>query len=124
MVFLKRNKNWMSKSSIPDSIQSSASLSDSSSTHHIEQLIDQVREARARVFLSFSSTNPQRELLKKEISSKGKERKRLIDWGDHFQPRSFIDLLSDGLANRVFMKWLTQWKPLLFHVALLFPLSL
>ena len=53
MVFLKRNKNWMSKSSIPDTIQSSASLSDSSSTHHIEQLIDQVREARARVFLSF-----------------------------------------------------------------------
>lgn len=50
MVFLKRNKNWMSKSSIPDTIQSSTSLSDSSSTHHIEQLIDQVREARARVF--------------------------------------------------------------------------
>ncbi|CBK19672.2 LOW QUALITY PROTEIN: uncharacterized protein [Blastocystis hominis] len=106
MVFLKRNKNWMSKSVIPDSMQSLAGHRDSSSTHHIEQLIDQVREARAR-----------REQLKKEISSKGKERKRLIDWGDHFQPRSFIDLLSDGLANRVFMKWLTQWKPLLFHTS-------
>ena len=123
MVFLKRNKNWMSKSVIPDSMQSLAGHRDSSSTHHIEQLIDQVREARARVFL-FSILHMQREQLKKEISSKGKERKRLIDWGDHFQPRSFIDLLSDGLANRVFMKWLTQWKPLLFHVAPSAPLPL
>ena len=62
----------------------------------------------------------QREQLKKEISAKGKERKRLIDWGNHFQPRTFIDLLSDGLANRVFMKWLAQWKPLLFHVCLIY----
>ena len=59
----------------------------------------------------------QREQLKKEIISKGKERKCLIDWGNHFQPHSFIHLLSDGLTNRVFMKWLTQWKPLLFHVS-------
>ena len=62
----------------------------------------------------------QREQLKKEISVKGKERKRLIDWGNHFQPRTFIDLISDGLANRVFMKWLAQWKPLLFHVCFIY----
>ena len=53
MVFLKRNKNWMSKSVVSDDLQSFKSHSDPSSTHRIEQLIDQVREARAHVHLEF-----------------------------------------------------------------------
>ena len=38
------------------------------------------------------------------------------DWSSQFTPHSFIDLISDGQTNRVFMKWLSQWKPSLFHV--------
>lgn len=111
MVFLKCNKDWISKQY---TVKNRQLLRES-----IDSLIDQVRDARAHVFPSFL-VYPKREQINKEIHTKGKERRRLIDWGDRFQPRSFIHLLSDGFTNRVFMKWLTQWKPLLFHVVSFF----
>lgn len=79
-----------------------------------------MHENRIRVGL-FLVTHPKRELEYKELAAKGNDRLLPSNWNSEMAPRSFIDLISDGHTNRVFMKWLSQWKPTLFHVHHLSP---
>lgn len=58
----------------------------------------------------------QKELIQKEIEETSSTRNAQVNWEQTFKPQSFIHLLSDEYCNRIFMKWLSQWKPMLFHV--------
>ena len=64
----------------------------------------------------FDGTHTKRELEYKELASKGNDRLLPSNWNSEMTPHSFMDLISDGQTNRIFMKWLSQWKPTLFHV--------
>lgn len=111
MVFLKRSTNWKQGNIFSQHIHLLSKP--------IEELIDEVRENAIRVLLLLHFKR-QKENIRRELEDYSSKRCQQANWESSFQPRSFIHLLSDEYCNRVFMKWLSQWKPMLFHVSVLF----
>ncbi|KAK8805971.1 hypothetical protein WA171_007057 [Blastocystis sp. BT1] len=97
MVFIKRRNDW--KTSFNLNLRPKSLLSEP-----IESLIDRVREERIR-----------KEERESHLEEEGGKRSALLNWGTKYEPTSFLNLLSDEHCNRIFLTWLTQWKPLLFQ---------
>ena len=58
----------------------------------------------------------QKEQRKKDFYENAENRSRMVNWGDRYTPKNFMTLISDEQTNRIFLKWVSQWKPLLFQV--------
>lgn len=46
--------------------------------------------------------------------SSGRRPKRAMLWTEKYRARSFMDLVGDDLTNRLVLRWLKRWDPLVF----------
>ncbi|CEM04145.1 unnamed protein product [Vitrella brassicaformis CCMP3155] len=78
----------------------------------IAELIRQCDEDRAREQRDGAAESDAPHEDRKE--GERRRRKKGSDdqlWVDKYRPRSFIDLLSDGIVNREVLKWVMEWTP-------------
>ncbi|TQW07847.1 sister chromatid cohesion factor (Chl12) [Cordyceps javanica] len=70
--------------------------------------------AERKVETQATSDVPRRTIEQPEPARAGKKIKKTLLWTEKYRARSFMDLCGDDGTNRVVLRWLKRWDPVVF----------